>query len=59
MLYYFFLFITKYIKDHSTMSTYNSVYNLYYTKYTYNYVYISAILARGITIQHKQQNKLF
>jgi len=59
MLYYFFLFITKYIKDYSTMSTYNLVYNLYYTKYTYNYVYISAILARGNTIQHKLQNKLF
>ena len=59
MLYYFFLYSTKYIKDYSTMSTYNSVYNLYYTMSTYNYVYISAILALGNTIQHKQQNKLF
>lgn len=59
MLYYFFLYSTKYIKDLSTKYTYNSVYNLYYIMYIYNYVYISAILARGNTIQHKQQNKLF
>lgn len=54
MLYYFFLYSTKYIKDFSTKYIYNSVYNLYYTMYIYYYVYISAILARGITIQHKQ-----